>query len=53
MSVLARFKFFNGGGTLSGLSAETLGVDKIATDQPRVAAATRSARRATAEGGTV
>jgi preprotein translocase subunit SecD len=42
VSVLARYKFFNGGGKLSGLSAESLGIDKIAPDRPRVAAATRS-----------
>ncbi len=53
VSVLARYKFFNGGGKLSGLSAETLGIDKIATDRPRAAAATRSSVPTAAEGGTV
>jgi preprotein translocase subunit SecD len=52
VSVLARYKFFNGGGKLSGLSAETLGIDKIAVDRPRVAAATRTTAPTTAEGGT-
>ncbi len=47
VSWLARFRFYNGGGRLSGLSAETLGVDKISPDRPRVASATRAA----AEGG--
>jgi preprotein translocase subunit SecD len=42
VSVLARHKFFNGGGKLSGLSAESLGIDKITPDRPRVAPATRS-----------
>lgn len=31
VTVLARFKFFNGGGELSGLSANTLGIDRVAT----------------------
>lgn len=31
VSYLARFKFFNGGGELSGLSASTLGIDRVAT----------------------
>jgi preprotein translocase subunit SecD len=59
VSVLARYRFFNGGGKWSGLSAETLGVDKIAADRPRVAVATRTATGTsrttaptTAEGGT-
>lgn len=30
VSYLARFKFFNGGGELSGLSASTLGIDRVA-----------------------
>ncbi len=30
VSYLARFKFFNGGGELSGLSAGTLGIDRVA-----------------------
>ncbi len=30
VSWLARFKFFNSGHRLSGLSAETLGIDRIA-----------------------
>ncbi|GAA1475670.1 protein translocase subunit SecD [Nocardioides aestuarii] len=34
VSWLARYKFFNGGHRLSGLSAETLGVDSIATARP-------------------
>lgn len=29
VSTLARFKFFNGGGELSGLSASTLGIDSV------------------------
>lgn len=29
VSYLARFRFFNGGGTLSGLSAGTLGIDRV------------------------
>ncbi|HRI97936.1 MAG TPA: protein translocase subunit SecD, partial [Nocardioides sp.] len=53
VSVLARYKFFNGGGKLSGLSAESLGIDKITADRPRVATATRSSARGAAEGGTV
>ena len=44
VSVLARHRFYNGGGKLSGLSAETLGVDKIAADRPRVATATRTSQ---------
>jgi preprotein translocase subunit SecD len=51
VSVFARFHFFNGGGRLSGLSAQTLGIDKIAPDRPRVTAATRSTANP-AEGGT-
>ncbi|GAA1809200.1 protein translocase subunit SecD [Nocardioides hankookensis] len=31
VTFLARFKFFNGGGELSGLSANTLGVDRVTT----------------------
>jgi preprotein translocase subunit SecD len=31
VSWFARFKFFNGGGKLSGLSPETLGTDAPAT----------------------
>ena len=31
VSYLARFKFFNGGGELSGLSANTLGIDRVAS----------------------
>jgi preprotein translocase subunit SecD len=57
VSVLARFHFYNGGGKMSGLSAQTLGVDKIAADRPKVATATRSSATksapTTAEGGTV
>ncbi len=34
VSTLARFKFFNGGGELSGLSAKTLGLDSIPTSVP-------------------
>ena len=49
VSVLAKTHFFNSGGRWSGLSAETLGVDTITADRPRVAAATRTQRR---EGGT-
>ena len=52
VSVLARTTFYNGGGRWSGLSAATLGVDKIAPDRPRVAAATRTTAPKTAEGGT-
>jgi len=52
VSVLARTTFFNGGGRMSGLSAETLGVDKIAPDRPRVAA-TRTSSPTTAQEGTV
>jgi preprotein translocase subunit SecD len=33
VSFLARFKFFNGGGRLSGLSAGTLGMDRITADR--------------------
>jgi preprotein translocase subunit SecD len=51
VSVLARYHFFNGGGKLSGLSAETLGVDAIAPDRPKVAAATRSTALPSTEGG--
>jgi preprotein translocase subunit SecD len=51
VSVLARRHFFNGGGRLSGLSASTLGIDKIAPDRPRAATATRSSAPKT-EGGT-
>jgi preprotein translocase subunit SecD len=31
VTFLARYKFFNGGGELSGLSANTLGIDRVAT----------------------
>lgn len=31
VTFLARYKFFNGGGELSGLSASTLGIDRVAT----------------------
>jgi preprotein translocase subunit SecD len=31
VTVLARLKFFNGGGELSGLSANTLGIDRVPT----------------------
>jgi preprotein translocase subunit SecD len=31
VTLLGRYKFFNRGHRLSGLSAETLGVDRIAT----------------------
>lgn len=31
VTFLARYKFFNGGGELSGLSASTLGIDQVAT----------------------
>ena len=31
VTYLARYKFFNGGGELSGLSASTLGIDRVAT----------------------
>jgi preprotein translocase subunit SecD len=48
VSWLARFRVYNGGGRLSGLSAETLGIDKIAPDRPRVAAATRTTQEGTA-----
>jgi preprotein translocase subunit SecD len=33
VSFLARFKFFNGGGVLSGLSTGTLGIDQITADR--------------------
>jgi preprotein translocase subunit SecD len=33
VTYLARFRFFNGGGELSGLSANTLGLDRVATDR--------------------
>jgi preprotein translocase subunit SecD len=33
VSFLARFRFFNGGGVLSGLSAGTLGIDQITADR--------------------
>jgi preprotein translocase subunit SecD len=53
VSVLARYKFFNGGGKLSGLSPESLGIDKVTPDRPRVAAATRAGTAPkTAQGGT-
>jgi preprotein translocase subunit SecD len=48
VSVLARFHFFNGGGRLSGLSASKLGIDKIASDRPRAATATRTTQEGTA-----
>jgi preprotein translocase subunit SecD len=51
VSLLAKVHFFNSGGKLSGLSAETLGVDKIAAERPRVSPATRSTANP-AEGGT-
>jgi preprotein translocase subunit SecD len=51
VSVFARLHFFNSGGRWSGLSAETLGVDKITPDKPRVAVATRTSGPTTAEGG--
>lgn len=35
VSYLARFKFFNGGGELSGLSASTLGIDRVASSGGR------------------
>jgi preprotein translocase subunit SecD len=47
VSVLARFHFYNGGGKLSGLSAETLGIDKVAPDRPRVPATARSTQEGT------
>jgi preprotein translocase subunit SecD len=50
VSQLARLHFFNGGGRLSGLSAESLGIDKIVADRPRVAPATRTTGPS-AEGG--
>jgi preprotein translocase subunit SecD len=53
VSVLARRRFFNGGGKLSGLSAATLGIDKIAADRPRVATVSRTTAPTRAEGGTV
>ena len=52
VTLFARLHFFNGGGKLSGLSAETLGIDKIAADRPRVAPATRTSGPSTAGGGT-
>ena len=52
VSVLAKTTFFNSGGKWSGLSAETLGIDKIAPDRARVAVATRATAPTTAEGGT-
>jgi len=52
VTLFARLHFFNSGGKLSGLSAETLGIDKIAADRPRVAAATRTSGPSTAGGGT-
>ena len=52
VSVLAKTTFYNSGGKWSGLSAETLGIDKIAPDRPRVAVATRATAPTTAEGGT-
>jgi preprotein translocase subunit SecD len=48
VSVLARFHFYNGGGKLSGLSAETLGIDKVAPERPRVPATARSTQEGTA-----
>ncbi len=47
VSVLAKTTFYNSGGKWSGLSAATLGVDKITADRPRVAAATRSTQEGT------
>jgi preprotein translocase subunit SecD len=32
VSYLARFRFFNGGGNLSGLSAGTLGIDRVGAE---------------------
>ena len=52
VSQLAKLHFYNSGGRFSGLSAATLGIDKIASDRPRAAAATRSTAP-TAKGGTV
>jgi len=52
VSQFAKLSFFNGGGRFSGLSAQTLGIDKIAGDRPRAATATRSTTP-TAKGGTV
>ena len=52
VSQFAKLHFYNGGGRFSGLSAATLGIDKIASDRPRAAAATRSTAP-TAKGGTV
>ena len=48
VSVLAKTHFYNSGGKWSGLSAETLGVDKITPDRPRVAVATRTTQEGTA-----
>ena len=33
VSYLARYKFFNGGGRMSGLSPESLGIDRVDTDR--------------------
>src|SRR3954447_12377730 len=52
VTLFARLHFFNSGGKLSGLSAERFGIDKIAADRPRVAAATRTSGPSTAGGGT-
>ena len=35
VSTLARYRFFNSGSRFSGLSAETLGIDKITADRPQ------------------
>src|SRR5207342_2230133 len=47
VSVFAKTKFYNSGGKWSGLSAESLGIDKIAPDRPRVAVATRTTQEGT------
>jgi preprotein translocase subunit SecD len=47
VSLFAKLHFYNSGGRLSGLSAATLGVDKIAPDRPRVPASTRSTQEGT------
>jgi len=53
VSLFAKLRFYNSGGRLSGLSAETLGIDKITGDRPRAATATRSTAPDPAKGGTV
>jgi preprotein translocase subunit SecD len=35
VSTLARFRFYNTGSRFSGLSAETLGIDRVARDRPQ------------------